>query len=466
MKLIFYILLVVMIPVIPLNALETEKAVSIYKEKLIIADFKNKSSWKKLGQGLTDDLTSLFAETKRFDIVERDRLKAILKLQLTGIVNDAEAVKIGQLIGANYIIFGSITSADGSHKEETVLKKFRDRVTGQVIYKEYIVTTWEGRVSISVRLVDINTGKVILGKVITGRSSEQQERAKDDRSFLEAIINAIGSANNAEAEKAYHRQMHQKVVNSARQKAAYMIVHEFLKDFPLTGYIISQTEDNDYLVDLGTDNGMNSKVNLKIHGKSEKVIHPVTGEVLTSRIKKLGYLQVVELGKTTSTAKLVKGDETTITPGLKVEVVDPIFIWHRSLSSLIFPGFGQFLEKRWASGFWFLLGETALLGSAYYSYYRSTPSYLEKQNMLDTTDWSISSQGKGEMYDKARSQALIAMWIFIGFEVIVHIWDTINAGYPAEKNRVFTKAGDVNINLAYIKENNTDNHLLAGVFRF
>ena len=36
----------------------------------------------------------------------------------------------------------------------------------------------------------------------------------------------------------------QKVVNSARKKAAYHLVADFLKDFPLTGYLISEDDED------------------------------------------------------------------------------------------------------------------------------------------------------------------------------------------------------------------------------
>lgn len=449
---------------------EKDKAVSIYKEKLIIADFANKSSYRRLEKGLNDDLITLFAKTKRFDIIERDKVQSVLKeqeLYLTGVVRTEDAVRIGQMVGAKYIIFGSITSCDASHSEEKIVEKEKDTYTGKIVYNKYIETTWEGRVRISSRLVEIETGKVLLGKTVTGKSYEKQKRAVEDKTFLESLFDSIGSDDDEKAMELYHEQMYKKVVNSARQNAAIDLVEDFLQEFPLSGYVISRTEEDDFLIDLGPGNGMNSLVNLKVLGKKEEIKHPVTGEVLAIQQKEKGYLKVVELGKSASKAKIVRGDEEDIEIGAKVEVVEPIFIWHRALTSFLLPGLGQFLEKRWSSGILFFLGESILISSAYYFYYRSTDDFLKNKKFVDTTNWtSASARKKGEQYNKARNQALAGMWIFISLEILLHAWDVIDAGYPAEKNDVFAHHQEQDYYFSFLPGDYEDRFYFNRSFRF
>lgn len=426
--------------VLPAGAFEKEKATSIYREKLVIADFGNASSFAGISQGLTAELTALLVKTRRFDIMEREKLAAILKeqeLQLSGAVDEQTAVRVGRLMGARYFIFGTIASADATHTEQRVTEKEKDRITGKVRYREYIDTTFRGRVSVTARLVDIETGQIMLAKTVQAAGEEKTRRAKEDKSFLQGILTALTTtADEREALAEYHKQVHLKVVNSAVQSAAFQITEMFLKEFPLSGYVLGKTEGDDYLIDLGTSKGLNSEVNLRVMGKTEVIKHPVTGEVINTRTGTSGYLKVIDLGDGTSAAKLVKGDGAAVQPGAKVEVVDPIFIWHRALASFIVPGLGQMLEKRWGSGILFLLTESLFVGGAYYFYYMSTPAYLESKNMLDTTDWDVS---KGDQYNKARSGALAGMWVMIVLEAAIHIWDTIDAGYPAQKNDVFAQ---------------------------
>jgi curli biogenesis system outer membrane secretion channel CsgG len=160
-----------------LQAFEKDKATSIYREKLIVADFKNQSEYKFLGKSLTDELSVLFAETKRFDIIEREKLADILKeqeLQLSGIVNPEDAVSVGKLAGAKYIIFGSITGASVSKSVEKKTKTVTKKENGKKVTKKvkYYVTTWTAKVHLAARLIDIETGKVLLGKRVTGRASK------------------------------------------------------------------------------------------------------------------------------------------------------------------------------------------------------------------------------------------------------------------------------------------------------
>ncbi|MDD5066203.1 MAG: CsgG/HfaB family protein [bacterium] len=436
MRRIFIAIYMVVFLSVNLSGFEKEKATSIYREKLIIADFDNATSATGLSEAITDDLITLLVKTKRFDILERDKLQAILKeqsLQLTGAVDPETAVKVGQMVGGRYIIFGSITSANVTHSEQTVVEKITDKKTGKVFYQQYIDTTWQGQVSVNARLVDIETGQVLLGKSMSGYGNEKIRRAKEDKTFLQSILSSLSS--DADEEKAiqeYYRQIDIKVVNNAAKNASYQLATSFLKEFPLSGYVLGKNEDDDILIDLGTEKGLNSEVNLKVMGESEVIKHPVTGEVMKVRTKNMGFLKVIDLGDSTSVAKVVRGDDD-IKAGTKVEVVDPVFIWHRSLASFLIPGLGQILEKRWGSGILFLLTESALAFGAYKCYYWSTAEYLNKQNLLDTTVWPK----KGDQYTKARNQALAGMWVFIGIEALIHIWDTIDAGYPAEKNNVF-----------------------------
>ncbi len=429
MKIIKVLIFFVFLFNLTLYGIENEKATSIYKEKLIISDFGNQTQYKFMGKAISEELISLFAATKRFDILEREKLKDILKeqeLQLSGIVNPDDAVSVGKIAGAKYIVVGNITGASVSRnivkKEKEVETKKKNKKKKEKKKIVYFETIWQANVNLSARLIDIETGKVILGKTINGWASTS---LKSDYRW----------ANKGEK---LNKQKSKEVLLVAKGRAAKSLVLSFLKDFPLSGYILTKIDD-DYLVDLGRNNGLNSKVNLKVFGKSETIKHPVTGEIITVNKKDLGYLQVTDVRDKSSVAKLVRGDEDYITPGLKVEVVEPIFVWHRSLASFIFPGLGQILEKRWGSGFAFLISEALFFGGAYYINYLSSDKYLASQNFLDDTKWT---EKKGTVYNQIKSAYKIGMWSLIVIGGLIHIWDTINAGYPAEKNRFFVNSSN------------------------
>ena len=68
-----------------------------------------------LGKGLADFFAYDFAKISSFTIVERDKIEFImreLELQKSGAVDRAAAVRVGKILGAQYMVFGSITQID------------------------------------------------------------------------------------------------------------------------------------------------------------------------------------------------------------------------------------------------------------------------------------------------------------------------------------------------------------------
>jgi tetratricopeptide (TPR) repeat protein len=70
------------------------------------------ASMRWVGESCADAIINRISTDKKVRIVERKYIKKIieeLKLQMTGLVNEETALEIGNIIGANYFIFGSIT---------------------------------------------------------------------------------------------------------------------------------------------------------------------------------------------------------------------------------------------------------------------------------------------------------------------------------------------------------------------
>jgi hypothetical protein len=64
---------------------------------------------------LTDELQDKLSKNGQFKFIERRKLKQVIeeqKLQRSGLISDASAVKIGVLLGANYIITSSLGALD------------------------------------------------------------------------------------------------------------------------------------------------------------------------------------------------------------------------------------------------------------------------------------------------------------------------------------------------------------------
>ncbi len=68
-----------------------------------------------LGKGLADFFAYDFGKISDFTVVERDKIEFIMKeieLQSGGAVDRASAVQVGKILGARYMVFGSITQLD------------------------------------------------------------------------------------------------------------------------------------------------------------------------------------------------------------------------------------------------------------------------------------------------------------------------------------------------------------------
>lgn len=135
---------------------ETEKVTSKYtgpKRRIGVVEFENKSAYGqgRLGGAASDILVTELVKSGKFIVVERDRMEKILaeqKLQGGGLIDPATAVKVGQVMGLEAIVVGSV-SQFGVKKEGS----------------DYLITQSKRQVAdvtVDIRLVDVQSGQVIL----------------------------------------------------------------------------------------------------------------------------------------------------------------------------------------------------------------------------------------------------------------------------------------------------------------
>jgi TolB-like protein len=122
---------------------------------IAVVDFTNTSGdeeYDYLSKTIPETVITSLAESGELNIVERGRLQealAEMQLQLTDIVDEASAVRLGRAVGANAIVVGSFV------------------VIGR-------------KIRISSRLIDVETATVITGKKATGWIGEDIFNVMDD----------------------------------------------------------------------------------------------------------------------------------------------------------------------------------------------------------------------------------------------------------------------------------------------
>jgi len=126
-----------------------------YDHRFVIAvvDFQNKSGEPdndKLMEGITGTIISELQDTKRFRLIERQRLKSILselKLSSGGLVDPDNAKEIGNLLGVDALLFGNLSAVKYSKNKQTIFIAWTE---GQRV-----------DVDLDIRLVSVETGEVL-----------------------------------------------------------------------------------------------------------------------------------------------------------------------------------------------------------------------------------------------------------------------------------------------------------------
>jgi len=137
-----------------------------------IGDFENNTglfyldAWEK---SIPDYLKSALSKSSQLIIVERTRLQEVLKeqaLSMTGLVDSSTAQKVGDLLGAAYVISGTISqSGDWIRIDANIVKT----ETGQ-LRSEKVQAKGDGYLSEMIGLLGQN-----MNHVLTGEQSYQEK---------------------------------------------------------------------------------------------------------------------------------------------------------------------------------------------------------------------------------------------------------------------------------------------------
>src|SRR6185295_18070821 len=83
------------------------------KHTIAVVEFSDlKGNVTNFGRFLSEELITRLYLTKKFKVIERQQLNKIIavqKLSLTGVVDPASAQKLGRVLGVDSIVFGSIS---------------------------------------------------------------------------------------------------------------------------------------------------------------------------------------------------------------------------------------------------------------------------------------------------------------------------------------------------------------------
>jgi curli biogenesis system outer membrane secretion channel CsgG len=135
---------------------------AIAQPKLAILRFTNKADNQWLSRGGAEQIQDVFITemigTKKFSVINRESLEKIFEeknLSFNGEVNEATAVKIGKLLGVDYLLTGTLTKYGLEGKPNGGLNAGTRK----------FVTTFK------TQLINISTGKIIWSREESGESA-------------------------------------------------------------------------------------------------------------------------------------------------------------------------------------------------------------------------------------------------------------------------------------------------------
>jgi curli biogenesis system outer membrane secretion channel CsgG len=130
------------------------------KPRIAVIEFKNKADnqywWSGGAEAMQDVFVTELFKSGKFRVVEREQLQALMQeknLTLSGDLDPATAVRIGKILGVNYLLTGSVTeygvTDKGAHGSGI------GRLPGFSAGKRNFVA------AVNSRLIDTSTGEIV-----------------------------------------------------------------------------------------------------------------------------------------------------------------------------------------------------------------------------------------------------------------------------------------------------------------
>jgi hypothetical protein len=222
-------------------------------------------------------VVATFLKTRRFDLLERHRLDDVLheaKFQNSGLVDDSSAVALGKLLGVKWVVIGSykgeLVSIYGDKKAEDSLFRY-----------------FTGKVVLSLRMVDVETGKI------------------------QETFDAAGGSRDSTLAKAQA---------SLLLDCTGKLEREVANKFPLRGVVLRVEKEKEIMTDLGRKDGLAVGDRFQIMAVAEDAIHPVTGKVIKGAPRPVAEAEVLSVGEESSIMKITDGKDE-VKPGLFLESI-------------------------------------------------------------------------------------------------------------------------------------------------
>lgn len=277
--------LAVLIAAVALGALAPSRAQA--QVRVAVMNFENNSTWSywgdNLGRAAADELVTQLFQTGEFSVIERSQLDAILAEQdlgASGAVDTSTAARIGQLLGVQLILTGSITQ----FSVERTSARF-GIVGGSRVKAESIL---------DVRLVNTTTGEIML--VATG------EGTKTSGGGFFAGVGAEQRFDQGQAQEALRPAVEKVVERIAAQADQFASLEPVAPPAQIVG-----TRDGSIYINQGENFGVQVGQRYSVVRVVDE-IRDANGTVLDRITDQVGVLEVTQVLSQSAICSIVEGD--------------------------------------------------------------------------------------------------------------------------------------------------------------
>ncbi|MGZ2372025.1 CsgG/HfaB family protein [Ancylomarina sp. YFZ004] len=249
------------------------------KKRIAVFVFEDKTdkSWrwwnnKGVGNGVSDMLTTALVKSGNYRVIERMELDKILNEQdfgQTGRITAQSAAKVGQVLGVELAVMGSV-SEFGYKKGET---------GGAIKGIGIGVSSQSATVGIDVRMVNTSTGEIV-----TAENVRKQKASKGLKLRTRKLA--------FKSQKSFDESLVGKAAREAIESIVSMI-NSSADDIPWQAKVIIE-KAGVVFINSGEADGLKVGDSFAVYSKGEDLIDPDTGISLGSVDSKIGVIKITD----------------------------------------------------------------------------------------------------------------------------------------------------------------------------
>jgi curli biogenesis system outer membrane secretion channel CsgG len=272
------------------------------KPRVAVIEFKNKVEgwhwgWYRAGEAVQDMLVTELVKKGNYRVIEREQLQAIMQeknLSLSGDIDPKTAVKVGKLLGVEYLVTGSLTELGEAQRGVSVPSIFG--------HPSVRVGSNKMDAAVDARCFSTNTGEIVWAETARESTSDAQVYVAgagggvDDKRKLDRVL----------------RPVVMKLADSLSQKSLSTSGLGGASDASGISGKIAKADGSTIYLNVGSEAGIKEGQEFDVFRVGDTIKDPDTGEVLGTNEKKVGRIKVDAVrGPRLSTATPVSGSQFT-----------------------------------------------------------------------------------------------------------------------------------------------------------